>query len=99
MQNIIWNIISIAIGALITWFVAWRYYVRAALALEAETKKLRNLLRITLQALEDAGMVKLNRDPSGQIVGMTHNVNISLSASASLKTSELNEIKTKKNSQ
>jgi hypothetical protein len=96
MTNAIWNISSIAIGALITWLVARRYYyVRAALDLELETKKIRNLLRIALQALEDAGMVKLNRDSSGQIVGMVHDVSINLSASASFKGSESNEVKGK----
>ena len=95
MTNAIWNISSIAIGALITWLVARRYYVRAALDLESETKKIRNLLRIALQALEDAGMLKLNRDESGQIVGMVHDVSTNLSARVSTNFSGFNELETK----
>ena len=98
MTNAIWNIVSIAIGALLTWLVARLYYIRAAIDLESETKKIRNLLRIALQALEDAKMVKLNRDSSGHIIGMIHDASTIESANASDKTSALNEIKEKDNS-
>ena len=69
LQKQFWTLFSIAVGAVITWYVARRYYIQAAIDLEEETKVLRNLLRITLTALEDAKMVKLVRDESGQITG------------------------------
>jgi len=95
MQNIIWNLIALAIGSLITWFVTRRYYMRAAFDLESETQKIRKLLGIALQALEDAKMVKLNRDASGQIIGMTHflRANIAVHSTTSSPNATLNEIK------
>jgi hypothetical protein len=72
MPTIIVTFVSLSIGGIITWFVSRRYYIRTALDLENETKKIRNLLRITLQALENSGTVKLRRDDSGQIIAMFH---------------------------
>jgi hypothetical protein len=66
------TLFSIAAGSLVTAYFAHRYYARAAKDMEAESKKLRNLHRISLQAMEDAGMVKLNRDAAGEIIGMVH---------------------------
>jgi len=57
--------------------VARAYYVSAARDLEKEAQQIRNLLRIALQAMENAGMVKLNRDTSGQPIGMIHTVHTS----------------------
>lgn len=68
------TIISILIGGLITWVAAHWYYVRAARELKDETERVQNLLRISLQAMEDAGMVKLNRDAYGKIIGMVHDL-------------------------
>jgi hypothetical protein len=72
ISTIIITFVSLFIGGIITWFVSRRYYIRTALDLENETKKIRNLLRITLQALENSGMVELRRDNSGQIIAMFH---------------------------
>ena len=101
MQNIIWNLVSIAVGSLITYLVTRRYYIRAALDLESETQKIRKLLGIVLQALEDTGMVKLNRDASGQIIGMTHflRANIAAHSTTSSPNVTLNELKKEQNSE
>jgi hypothetical protein len=64
--------LSTLAGGVITWIAAHKYYVRAAKEMEAETKYVQNLLRISLQAMEDTKMVKLNRDASGKITGMVH---------------------------
>jgi hypothetical protein len=77
IETALWSLVSIAIGSLVTWLVARTYYVSAARDLETETKQIRNLLRIALQAMETAGMVKLNRDASGEPVGMIHAVAVS----------------------
>ena len=74
IQSVFFDLIAIIAGGIITWFVSQVYYVRAAKELNAETCKIRNLLRISLQAMEDTNMVTLNRDQSGEIVGMIHNV-------------------------
>ena len=77
IETALWNLVSIAIGSIVTWVVARAHYVSAARDLEKETKQIRNLLRIALQAMENAGMVKLNRDASGEPVGMIHAVAVS----------------------
>ena len=64
--------LSTLAGGAITWIAAHKYYVRAAKEMEAETKYVQNLLRISLQSMEDNKMVKLNRDASGKIIGMVH---------------------------
>jgi hypothetical protein len=76
MGNAIWNIFALAIGALLTWFFTRLYYTRAAQKLVEETKQLRNLLRIVLEALEEAKMIKLTRDASGTIIGRVHDVSV-----------------------
>ena len=47
MESALWNLVSIAVASL----AARVYYVRAARDLEAETQRIRNLLRIALQAI------------------------------------------------
>ena len=76
------TILSVMFGGLITWFAAWYYYVRAAKELKEETDRVKNLLRISVQAMEDAGMVTLNRNGFGEVVGMVH----SISGTASIVT-------------
>jgi hypothetical protein len=44
---------GIAIGALITWFCSWHYYVTAGDELAAETKRLRALHNVMLLALQN----------------------------------------------
>jgi len=70
MQDWILNLVSFAIGTIITWFITKWFYKRAALDLKSETLKIRRLLDIVLYALEKAKMVKVNRDASGQVIGM-----------------------------
>ena len=88
------TILSILIGGLITWIAAHCYYARAAKDMEAESKKLRHLHHISLQAMEDAGMVELHRDSMGEIVGMTQELSCIASSSlvATANLSALNEV-------
>ena len=88
------TIVSILIGGFITWIAAHWYYVRAAREMAAETKALKNLHRISLQAMEDAGMVKLNRNSAGDIVGMIHEASSSVVATsrATAECSILNKV-------
>lgn len=88
------TIVSILIGGFITWVAAHWYYVRAAREMEAETKALKNLHRISLQAMENAGMVKLNRNLAGDIVGMVHDMSSHVVATscATAECSILNKI-------
>ncbi len=69
MQTIL-TVISMAIGALITWWVAKHYYQKAAKELEIETSELKKLNILILRAIESAGLAKFNRDKHGNIKGM-----------------------------
>jgi len=87
--------LSTLAGGVITWIAAHKYYVRAAKEMESETKYVQNLLRISLQAMEDTKMVKLNRDASGKITGMVHEISahavITSSATATLSVSNASQ--------
>ena len=76
IQSAILNLLAVIVGGIITWLVSRAYYIRAAKDLSAETHRIRNLLRIALQAMEDTKMVTLNRDQSGEVVWMVHNVTV-----------------------
>lgn len=79
------TLLPLIVGSLITWLVTHQYYTKAANDLLAESKELCNLHRITPEALEQAEFVALNRDSSGNIVGMAKNLSASLSTTASIK--------------
>jgi hypothetical protein len=99
MGNSIWNIFALAIGAVLTWLITRSYYIRAAHGLVEETKQLRNLLRIVLEALEEAKMIKLTRDASGTIIGRVHDVSVEFTVHASTATNAfLDKPKEKNNS-
>jgi hypothetical protein len=56
------------IGGIITWKVAKVYYERASVEFSKETALLRTMVNGLGRALEDAGMVKIKRDESGNIL-------------------------------
>jgi hypothetical protein len=70
------TVLSILLGGLITIVVSWNFYVRAAKDLRAETVRLRQRVDLVLSRLENAGIVELSRDQSGDIRGI--NVTIHL---------------------
>lgn len=53
MKEFMYAFFGIAIGAMITWFVSWHYYVTAGEELSAETERLRVLHKTTLLALQN----------------------------------------------
>lgn len=65
LQNLMFMLGGILFGGLITWF----YYKRSGDELAKEAARLRHLSTIMLNAMEDAGLVKLNRAESGEIKG------------------------------
>lgn len=69
LTNILTNIVGVIIGGGITWFFSWRYYNKAGKELLAQAARLARLHDITLNAMEDAGMVRLNREEGFRIVG------------------------------
>ncbi|MFX0090797.1 MAG: hypothetical protein ACFFBD_03455 [Candidatus Hodarchaeota archaeon] len=68
--SLVTNLISIAVGALVTWKVADWYYKRASKDLVKEAGDLRSLNTTILRAFENAGFAELNRDENGNIVGL-----------------------------
>jgi hypothetical protein len=62
-------ILSLAVGALVTWWVARHYYQRTTQDLLKEAAELRRLNSLMLHGMEDAGWIKLDRDSTGKILG------------------------------
>ena len=81
-MEILLTISSMAIGALITWWVAKHYYQKAGKELEVEASELKKLNTLMLRAMENSGLAKFNRDKNGNIKGMV----IELSAKIESKT-------------
>ncbi len=78
------EIITMIIGALITGLVSWFFYARAAKQLKEETKEVRRLTTMVLQAMEIAGLVKLSRDAYGNITGIVVNISGHATGTASV---------------
>lgn len=70
------GLLGIAAGALITWKVAKHYYERAGQDLKEEAAELRRLSVLVLRGLENARILKLNRDEKGNIKGLSVTVEI-----------------------
>ena len=66
------TLITMAVGALITWCTARYYYEKASRDLVAEAKELKRLNVLMLRALELTGPAELARDDQGHIKGMVH---------------------------
>lgn len=62
--------VSLLIGAFITVVVTRIYYIKAAKDLKTKTIELQKLIKISLRALEEAGIAELTQDESGQIKGV-----------------------------
>jgi hypothetical protein len=59
------GILGVATGAIITWQVASQYYERASRELKSETQILRGLTYAILQAMQDVGLAKIQKDEQG----------------------------------
>jgi hypothetical protein len=64
--------VSVAAGGAITLLVAHIYYKRAGDELRVEAADLRKLISMLLTSMERQGVVKLNRDESGNITGFIY---------------------------
>lgn len=71
-NDLIYTLSAMAVGALITWWVALRYYEKAGCDLAAEAKELRRLNVLMLRGLEAAGFTEFSRDDEGNFKGMVH---------------------------
>ena len=78
-QKIIATVIGIILGGLITWFVSWKYYVKAGNELLAESQKLKQTSDLILYKLQypDA-KTELKRNEKGEVTGLTVDMNAKL---------------------
>lgn len=73
MENdLIYTLSGMAIGALVTWGVALRYYEKASRELATEAEELRRLNVLMLRGLESADLTEFARDEKGNIKGIVH---------------------------
>ena len=68
------NLLSVALGGLITYSVSRMFYGLAATELKNESAELRRLTTLVLSAMEHAGLVSLARDEAGRITGFVIHV-------------------------
>lgn len=67
-STIVSTAVGVVAGGLITWFVAWKYYVKAGIELREEADRLASLTSAAMEGQERAGWATLRRDSAGRIV-------------------------------
>lgn len=67
------TIISMLVGAVASALVSWFFYWLGGRSLAKEAQRLHDLNVLLLRAFEEAGLATLNRDASGQPVGLVLN--------------------------
>jgi hypothetical protein len=75
------GIISLVVGIALSW--------QGGVQLKRETARIRRLNEINLMALEQAGIVKLNRDAQGNIVGRIIEMNMHVTSGSVTPTADL----------
>jgi hypothetical protein len=64
------TVISMVVGAIVSALVSWFFYWLGGRGLAKEAQRLHDLNVLLLRAFEEAGLATLNRDASGQPVGL-----------------------------
>lgn len=64
------TIVSTAAGGVISALVSWIFYWLGGRGLAKEAKRLHELNVLLLRAFEETGLARLNRDASGQPIGL-----------------------------
>jgi hypothetical protein len=72
MGTVITTLFSFAGGALVTWLVSRRYYIKAGRQLQEESEKLHKLTKLILKAFEEMG-IEFNKDATGAFKGIVRN--------------------------
>jgi hypothetical protein len=78
LEGILVPFLSLIVGGIITSRVAKRYYEKASMELSEETRRLKQLNDLQLRAMESAGFVKVIRDKSGEVSGLTYQADVTL---------------------
>ncbi len=79
IETIISTAIGVIFGGVITWGVAWIYYIKAGKELLAESKRLKETSDLILYKLQypDA-TTELKRNEKGEVVGLIVNISSKL---------------------
>ena len=76
--------LSVLVGGLITFVAARIYYQKASRDLFNEAVELRRLSKLTLRAMEEAGLCELNTDEDGNVRGLKISLSGHIHASSAL---------------
>lgn len=69
--------LSVIAGGVITWLVAWIYYLRASKGLVKEADRLRKAIDLLIRGMEQEGWITgVKRDDSGSVVSWTQKVGV-----------------------
>jgi len=68
--QILLQMLTLAVGAAVAYFVAKHYYVAAANDLKVETAKLRKLISVAIVGMERAGFIRAARNEAGELTGL-----------------------------
>jgi hypothetical protein len=69
MIDLIYYLLAVFVGGIITWLVARYYYICASQDLKNEASELKRLNDLMLNSMEHAGWIELNRDDQGNVRG------------------------------
>ncbi len=71
IRDLLATTVSVALGGFITWYVARRYYRKAAVELKEEAAQLRKLSQFILYMLKNPGAdIDFERDEHGNVTGL-----------------------------
>jgi hypothetical protein len=83
-QSIVIPLVSVLVGAFITWWVSRYYYKRAGDELKIESGRIRKLINLIGRALEQFGPVEFKRDDKGEISSIYVDLKGTISAKSKL---------------
>lgn len=73
IESILWNLVSVAVGAVVTWLVARYFYLQASKELQVEARELKRVSLMTLRFIETQEVAQIVRDDSGAPVALQMN--------------------------
>jgi Tfp pilus assembly protein PilW len=82
--------LSVAAGAVVTWYFSKRYYVRASNDQQRENEPLRKAISLVLKALEEAG-IEFTHGADGSIRGVVRSASARIEAKLNLEASAVVE--------
>ena len=92
METLLWTVVGLVLGAVANWYFARRYYIRSseglreeAAELKGETQRVRRLVNTLSRAMEESGLIDVNRDESGEMVGIVVRLGGSVHGTAKLE--------------